>query len=149
MSVSLFARLPRGNGRLMNENHQGNYPGPAPVALPPRSRGGAASPPRAAKAQSDLPALTALRTPNGSTVTNVSRTAPAGSAAPRAVPEGNGRPPDAAPKPPTLATQLNNGDIAGRAAAPRPRVPLPLTPAAGPSSGGQPGAGSGRGGARA
>lgn len=94
-------------------------------------------------------ALTALRTPNGSTVTNVSRTAPAGSAAPRAVPDGNGRPPDAAPKPPTLATQLNNGDIAGRAAAPRPRVPLPLTPAAGPSSGGQPGAGSGRGGARA
>lgn len=92
-------------------------------------------------------ALTALRTPNGPTVTNVPRTAPAGTAAPRAVPGGNDRPPDAAPKPPTLATQLNNGDIAGRAAAPRP--PLPLTPAAGPSSGGQPGAGSGRGGARA
>lgn len=49
--------------------------------------------------------------------------------------------------PPTLATQLNNGDIAGRAAAPRP--PLPLTPAASSWGGGQPGAGSGRGGARA
>lgn len=51
----------------------------------------------------------------------------------------------AGPPPPTLATQLNNGDIAGRAAAPRP--PLPLTPAAGPWGCGQPGAGSGCGGA--
>lgn len=47
---------------------------------------------------------------------------------------------------PTLATQLNNGDIAGRAAAPRP--PLPLTRAC-PWACGWPGAGSGRGGVRA
>lgn len=64
MSVTLFARLPRGNGRLMNENHLGNYPGLAPVALPPRSRDCAAPPPRAAKAQSDLPALGAHRAPD-------------------------------------------------------------------------------------
>lgn len=44
------------------------------------------------------------------------------------------------PPPPTLATQLNNGDIAGRAAAPRP--PLPLTRAY-PWACGWPGAGSG------
>lgn len=50
------------------------------------------------------------------------------------------------PPPPTLATQLNNGDIAGPAAAPRP--PLPLT-RAGPWACGRPGAGSGRGGVRA
>lgn len=56
---------------------------------------------------------------------------------------GSWRPPgprSSGPPPPTLATQLNNGDIAGRAAAPRP--PLPLTRAY-PWAYGWPGAGSG------
>lgn len=48
------------------------------------------------------------------TVTDVPRTKPAGTGAPRAARRGNGRPADAARTPPTLATQLNNGDIAGR-----------------------------------
>lgn len=124
-------------GRLMNENRMGKGSSGArhsPAAVP-RQRD--VPPPRAVPAPSDPRAPPPSRgrsprsgPPHGPTLTNVPGTAPAGTPAPSAVRHRNGRRPDAAPTPPTLATQLNNGDIAGRAAAPRPS--LPLTPAAGP-----------------
>lgn len=135
----------------MNENHLVNGPGrlgrsPAAVL---RQRGVLGQ--RGAPAAVGFPpkAAGALRAPDSPRPDGYqgspSRACPdAGS---RAVSYCKGRRPDPAPTPPTLATQLNNGDIAGRAEARRPQ--LRLTPAAGPRGGGQPGAGSGRGGARA
>ena len=145
MGVTPLARSPHGEETLMNENHLvkdrgrlgrspaavlGQRGDPAAVGFPPKAAG-------------------ALRAPHSPRPDGYqgspSRARPdAGS---RAVSYRKGRRPDAAPTPPTLATQLNNGDIAGRAEARRPQ--LPLTPAAGPRGGGQPGAGSGRGWARA
>ncbi len=151
MGVTSLARSPHGEERLMNEHHLVNGPGrlgrsPAAVL---RQRGVLGQ--RGAPAAVGFPpkAAGALRAPDSPRPDGYqgspSRACPdAGS---RAVSYRTGRRPDPAPTPPTLATQLNNGDIAGRAEARRPQ--LRLTPAAGPRGGGQPGAGSGRGGARA
>lgn len=132
----------------MNENHQDDDPGRTGCspAAEPGLRGAPASCGRGSVGSpaAGAPRAPGPRRPDGY---NCSRSRARRDPGSRGRPLGNGRPPHAAGTPPTLATQLNNGDIAGPAAAPRP--PRRLTPAAGSWSGGQPGAGSGRGGARA
>lgn len=132
----------------MNENHQDDDPGRTGCspAAEPGLRGAPASCGRGSVGSpaAGAPRAPGPRRPDGY---NCSRSRARRDTGSRGRPLGNGRPPHAAGTPPTLATQLNNGDIAGPAAAPRP--PRRLTPAAGSWSGGQPGAGSGRGGARA
>lgn len=98
----------------------GRSPDAGPCAGAPRR--GRSTPPRRRPP--------AARTPSSPTVTKVPRATPAGTPASGRSATVTG----AGPTPPTLATQLNNGDIAGQAAARRPQ--LPLTPSAGPSGGG-------------